>query len=69
MEERLEQLELKMCPGFIRFHLLGGDWNMTGMCFHSVGNMNVIILIDEVIFFRGGVKPPTSHGSKSYLDR
>ena len=54
MEERLEQLELKMCPGFIRFHLVGGDWNMTGICVHSIGNMNVIIPIDEVIFFKGG---------------
>ena len=31
--------------------LVGGDWNMTGVFFHSVGN--VIIPIDELIFFRG----------------
>ena len=31
--------------------LVGGDWNMTFMNFHSIGN--VIIPIDELIFLRG----------------
>ena len=39
---------------------LVGDWNMTGLCFHSVGN--VIIPIDELIFFRGVGIPPTRLG-------
>ena len=33
------------------YDLVGGDWNMTGLFFHSVGN--VIFPIDELIFFRG----------------
>ena len=33
-------------------YLVGGDWNMIGLFSHSVGN--VIIPIDELIFFRGG---------------
>ena len=38
--------------------LVGGDRNMTGLFFHSVGN--VILPIDEPIFFRGvGLKSPT----------
>ena len=40
------------------FYLLGGDWNMTGLFFHSVGNF--IIPVDELIFFRGVGIPPTS---------
>ena len=36
--------------------LVGGDWNMTGLFFHSVGN--VIIPIDS--YFSEGLKPPTS---------
>ena len=38
--------------------LVGGDWNMTTLFFHSVGN--VIIPIDERIFFTGVAQPPTS---------
>ena len=30
---------------------VGGDWNMTGLFFHSVGKF--IIPIDELIFFGG----------------
>ena len=38
--------------GFIVIHSdVGGDWNMTGLFFHSVGN--VIIPTDELICFRG----------------
>jgi len=39
---------------------VGGDWNMSFMTFHSVGN--VIIPTDELIFFRGVGQPPTSCG-------
>ena len=40
-------------PSFHNFHshLVGGDWNMTFMTSHSVGN--VIIPTDELTFFRG----------------
>ena len=31
-------------------YLVDGDWNMTGLLFHSVGNF--IIPTDELIFFR-----------------
>jgi hypothetical protein len=30
--------------------LVGGDWNMTGLFFHILGNL---IPTDELIFFRG----------------
>ena len=39
-------------------HLVGGDWNITGLFSHSVGKF--IIPIDELIFFRGVGIPPTS---------
>ena len=38
--------------------LVGGDWNMTFMTFHSVGN-GIMIPTDEVMFFRGVGIPPT----------
>ena len=38
--------------------LIGGDWNMTGLFFHSVGN-GKFIPIDELRFFRGVGIPPT----------
>jgi hypothetical protein len=38
--------------------LVGGDWNMAFVTFHSVGN--VIIPTDELTFFRGLGIPPTS---------
>ena len=38
-------------------YLVGGDWNMTLMTSHSVGN--VIIPSDELIFSRGVGIPPT----------
>ena len=44
----------------LEWHILvGGDWNMTCIFFHSVGN-GTIIPIDELIFFRGVAKPATS---------
>ena len=37
---------------FFDLHILvGGDWNMTGLFFHSVGKF--LIPIEELIFFRG----------------
>ena len=39
-------------------NLVGGDWNMTGSFSHIIGN--VIIQIDELIFFSGVGIPPTS---------
>ena len=44
-------------------HLIGGDWSMT-FIFPHIGN--VVIPIDEVIFFRGVSIPPTSHRSYMY---
>ena len=41
---------------WLQEYLLGGDWNMTGLLSHSVGN--VIIPTDELIFFRGVGIPP-----------
>ena len=41
------------------------SWNMTGLFFHSVGNL--IIPIDELIFFRG-VGSTTSQKSLSTFD-
>ena len=43
--------------GFPIAYLVGGDWNMTGLFFHSVENF--IIPIDELIVFRGVGIPPT----------
>ena len=40
-----------MQDAILEKQLVGGDWNMTGLFFHSVGN--VIIPIDELIFSRG----------------
>jgi len=45
----------------ITIYLVGGDWNMNCIFFHSVGN-GIIIPTDELTpsFFRGvGEKPPT----------
>ena len=39
-------------------YLVGGDWNMTFMRFHSVGND--IFPTDELFFFREVGIPPTS---------
>ena len=46
-------------------YLLGGDWNMTGLFSHSVGN-GIIIPIDELIFFRGVGMPPTRDGTLGF---
>ena len=47
--------------------LVGGDWNMTGLFSHSVGN--VIIPIDELIFVRWvGIPPEIFEGFLCGLD-
>ena len=43
-----------------KYCLVGGDWNMTGLCFHTLGI--IIIPVDELISFRGVGIPPTSRG-------